>query len=199
MAEPAQAAAAPPRAKHQRHLRNYLLNRGLQLRFTIVIVAISATLTAGLGWVVMSKAREASRVVEVRAMDPTDEVAQQLVAQFAHNDKVMLAVLIAFGLLLSLVLSAYGIVLTHKIAGPLYKVTLYLDKMRDGKLGQVYNLRKGDELVEFFEHFKAAHDAIRARTQQDIGLLEKAITAAGTSPLGDELREARDKKVESLK
>jgi hypothetical protein len=199
MAEPAQAAAAPPRPKHQRHLRNYLLNRGLQLRFTIVIVAISATLTAGLGWVVMSKAREASRVVEVRAMDPTDEMAQQLVAQFAHNDKVMLAVLIAFGLLLSLVLSAYGIVLTHKIAGPLYKVTLYLDKMRDGKLGQVYNLRKGDELVEFFEHFKAAHDAIRARTQQDIGLLEKAISAAGTSPLGDELREARDKKVESLK
>src|SRR5438132_3307985 len=131
MADTAQAAAAPPggRAKHQRHLRNYLLNAGLQLRFTLIIVAISATLTGGLGWVVMSKAHEASRVVQVRAMDPTDEMAQQLVTQFAHNDKVMLAVLVAFGVLLSVVLSAYGIVLTHKIAGPLYKVTLYLDKM----------------------------------------------------------------------
>jgi hypothetical protein len=200
MAETAQAAAAPPqgRPKHQRHLRNYLLNKGLQLRFTLIIVAISATLTGGLGWVVMSKAHEASRVVQVRAMDPTDEMAQQLVAQFAHNDKVMLAVLIAFGLLLSVVLSAYGIVLTHKIAGPLYKVTLYLDKMRDNHLGQVYNLRKGDELVEFFEHFKAAHDSIRARTQADIDLLDKALGSA-SGPLADELKQARDQKVESLK
>jgi len=138
-------------------------------------------------------------VVQVRAMDPTDEMAQQLVAQFAHNDKVMLAVLVAFGLLLSVVLSAYGIVLTHKVAGPLYKVTLYLDKMRDGKLGQVYNLRKGDELVEFFEHFKAAHDAIRSRTQEDIALLDKAAAAVGGGALADELKAARDKKTESLK
>jgi hypothetical protein len=200
MAETAQAAAAPPKAKpYQRQLRNYLLDKGLQLRFTLIIVAISATLTGGLGYVVMSKAHEASRVVQVRALDPTDEMAQQLVAQFAHNDKVMLGVLVGFGLLLSLVLSAYGIVLTHKIAGPLYKVTMYLDRLRDGKLGQVYNLRKGDELVEFFGHFKAAHDSLRERTQEDIALLEKAIAAAGTGPLCDELKAARDKKVESLK
>jgi nitrogen fixation/metabolism regulation signal transduction histidine kinase len=201
MAETAQASAAPPqgRPKHQRHLRNYLLNAGLQLRFTLIIVAISATLTGGLGYVVMSKAHEASRVVQVRAMDPTDEMAQQLVAQFAHNDKVMLAVLIAFGVLLSVVLSAYGIVLTHKIAGPLYKVTLYLDKIRDGKLGQVYNLRKGDELVEFFEHFKAAHDTLRKATEGDIALLDKAIAQVGTGGLSDEMKALRDKKAESLK
>jgi hypothetical protein len=147
----------------------------------------------------MSKAHEASRVVQVRAMDPTDEMAQQLVAQFAHNDKVMLAVLVAFGVLLSVVLSAYGIVLTHKIAGPLYKVTLYLDKIRDGKLGQVYNLRKGDELVEFFEHFKAAHDSLRKSTEADIALLDKAIAQVGTGGLADEMKAARDKKSESLK
>jgi len=201
MAETAQASAAPPqgRPKHQRHLRNYLLNAGLQLRFTLIIVAISATLTGGLGWVVMSKAHEASRVVQVRAMDPTDEMAQQLVTQFAHNDKVMLAVLVAFGVLLSVVLSAYGIVLTHKIAGPLYKVTLYLDKIRDGKLGQVYNLRKGDELVEFFEHFKAAHDNLRKGAEADIALLDKAIGAVGASPVADELKAAKQRKEESLK
>src|SRR2546423_11804427 len=130
MAETAQAAAAPPggRAKHQRHLRNYLLNAGLQLRFTLIIVAISATLTGGLGYVVMSKAHEASRVVQVRAMDPTDEMAQELVKQFQHNDRIMMAVLICFGLLLMVVLSAYGIVLTHKVAGPLHKVRLHFDK-----------------------------------------------------------------------
>src|SRR5262245_31258973 len=117
--------SAPPTGRHQRRLRNYLLNRHLQLRFTLIMVAISGLLTGSLGWVIMSKAHEASRVVEVRAMDPTDEMAQQLAAQFAHNDKVMMAVLIAFGLLLCLVLSAYSIVLTHKVAGPLFKLTNY--------------------------------------------------------------------------
>ena len=94
-------------------------------------------------------------------MDPTDELAQQLVAQFAHDDRMLMVTLIAFGFILSVVLAAYGIVLTHKVAGPLFKITNHLDKIRDGKLGVVYNLRKGDQLVDFFEHFKGAHDALR--------------------------------------
>jgi nitrogen fixation/metabolism regulation signal transduction histidine kinase len=107
--------------------------------------------------------------------------------------------LIAFGFILSVVLAAYGIVLTHKVAGPLFKITNHLDKIRDGKLGFVYNLRKGDQLVDFFEHFKNAHDALRHRTEEDIALLDKAIAAAGASPVADELKAAKQRKEESLK
>jgi nitrogen fixation/metabolism regulation signal transduction histidine kinase len=198
MAQTAQATAAAARPGYRRSWKNYLLNLRYQLKYTLTIVGISLVLTGGLGYVVMSKAHEASRVVQVRAMDPTDELAQQLAAQFAHNDKVMMAVLLVFGLLLMLVLTAYGIVITHKVAGPLYKVSMHLDKLRDGKLSQVWPLRKGDELVDFFEHFKAAHDALRERTQADIDLLEKAAQAA-PAPLADELRAAAAKKTESLK
>jgi len=184
---------------YKRSLRNYLLNSGYQLRFTAVIVVIAAILTGGLGYFVMSKAREASRLVSVRAMDPTDELAQQLSQQFAHNDRILLIILIGFGFILSLVLAAYGIVLTHKVAGPLYKITNHLDKIRDGKLGVVYNLRKGDQLVDFFEHFKGAHDALRKSTQDDIALLDKAIAAAGSGPVAEELKAAKARKEESLK
>jgi nitrogen fixation/metabolism regulation signal transduction histidine kinase len=184
---------------YKRSLRNYLLNSSYQLRFTGVIVVISAILTGGLGYLVLHNAHEASRVVQVRAMDPTDELAQQLVAQFAHGDRMLMITLIAFGFILSVVLAAYGIVLTHKVAGPLFKVTLHLDKIREGKLGVVYNLRKGDQLVDFFEHFKAAHDALRARTEEDIALLDKAIAAAGTGPVAEELKAARQRKQDSLK
>jgi hypothetical protein len=185
--------------KSQRQLKNYLLNLRYQLKFTLTIVGISAALTGGLGYFVMYKAHEASRLVEVRAMDPTDDLAQQLAQQFARNDRLLTIVLIAFGLLLSVILTAYGIVLTHKVAGPLFKVTLYLDKMRDGKLGIVYNLRKGDELVDFFDHFKSAHDALRARTEEDIRLLDRAILEVGNSPVAEELRASKAKKEESLK
>jgi hypothetical protein len=197
MAQTAQAMTATKPA-YKRSWKNYLLNLRYQMKYTLTIVGISLVLTGGLGYVVISKAHEASRVVQVRAMDPTDELAQQLVAQFARNDKIMMVVLITFGVLLCLVLTAYGIVITHKVAGPLYKVTMHLDKMKQGKLSQVWPLRKGDELVDFFEHFKAAHDALRARTEEDIKLLEKAI-AQTTGPLNDELKAAKAKKEDMLK
>ena len=96
-------------------------------------------------------------------------------------------------------LTVYGIVLTHKVAGPLFKVTLYLDKIRDGKLGQVYNLRKGDELVEFFDHFKAAHDALRKQEEADIALFEKASASLTDPVLKAEIADVIAQKVESLK
>ncbi|MCU1282132.1 MAG: hypothetical protein JWM53_5678, partial [bacterium] len=184
---------------YKRSLRNYLLNSSYQLRFTGVIVVISAILTGGLGYLVLHNAHEASRVVQVRAMDPTDELAQQLVAQFAHGDRMLMITLIAFGFILSVVLAAYGIVLTHKVAGPLFKITLHLDKIRDGKLGIVYNLRKGDQLVDFFEHFKGAHDALRARTEEDIALIDKALATVSTGPVAEELKAAKQRKQDSLK
>jgi len=185
---------------HKRSLRNYLLNSSYQLRFTAVIVVIAAVLTGSLGYLVMHYVHEASRVIDVRLMgDPNDVDAQVLAAQFARGDRILLGILIAFGFVLSLVLAAYGIVLTHKVAGPLFKMTSYLDKIREGKLGVIYNLRKGDQLVDFFEHFKGAHDALRQRTEEDIALIDKAIAAVGASPVAHELRAARERKVESLK
>jgi hypothetical protein len=184
---------------YKRSIRNYLLDSRYQLRFTAVIVVISAVLTSGLGYFVMHEAHEASRVVEVRAMDPTDPFAQELVNQFAKSDRDLLILLIAFGVVLTVVLAAYGIVLTHKVAGPLFKVAHYLDNIREGKLGTVYNLRKGDQLVDFFAHFKGAHDALRASAQADIALLDKAIAAVGNGALAEELRQARLRKEDSLK
>lgn len=204
MAESAQAikeAQRPPRklGRSQRQLRNYFINLRYQLKFTLIIVGIASLIMGGLSFIVMSKAHEASRIIQVRAFDDDDLVARQLVEQFAHNDRVLTMALFACGLLLIVVLFAYGIALTHKVAGPLFKVSTYLDRIRDGRLGIVYNLRKGDELVDFFEHFKAAHDALRARTVEDIRLLDETIAALGKSPLGDELKRVRDEKAQSLR
>ena len=49
----------------------------------------------------------------------------------------ILGVLLTTGLLLLVGLAFYGIKMTHKVAGPLFKVTLYLAKMRDGRLDKV--------------------------------------------------------------
>jgi hypothetical protein len=187
----------------KRHLRNFLLDR-MQLRYTAIIVLISVALTAGLGYVVMSKAHEATKTVEVQVKtSDLDEAAQKdIIDSFYARDRLLLLSIIGFGTLLSLILAGYGIVITHKVAGPLYKISTYYAKMRDGHLGPVYNLRKGDQLQEHFEQFRTMHEALRKRTQEEVESLAKLIAGLEASGAKGEhleaLRLLKKKKEDSL-
>jgi hypothetical protein len=93
--------------------------------------------------------------------------------------------------------------MTHRVAGPLFKVSLYLTKMREGRFDKVYNLRKGDQLVEFYDHFKLAHGGIVAMQHDDIARLAQVIAAAEAAGLGQhpaiaELRELARRKEKSV-
>ena len=267
---------APRNKGYKRSWRNLLLNRRYQLRFTLVMVAVSALMMVGLGWWVMKEADQATEVgktnvdgrecpelpaplvanvgagggssatgagpaatgagatggpvnevesdsaaarrrratvtIEESTMEMAPEVspppdpvvavqpafAELAVAHYtckmekaAQRTKLeagrrrILHVLLGVGLLLCVGLAAYGLKMTHKVAGPLYKVSLYLGKMRDGRFDTVYNLRKSDQLVEFYDHFKAAHGGVRAMQAADIERLEAVIAAAEAAKLAE--------------
>jgi len=98
---------------------------------------------------------------------------------------LILYVLIGTGLLLIGGLAVYGIKMTHKVAGPLFKVSLYLAKMRDGRFDKVWNLRKGDQLVDFYEHFKTAHAGVVQMEKDDIAKLRAVVAAAEAAGAGE--------------
>jgi len=93
--------------------------------------------------------------------------------------------LIASGIVLAIGLAIYGIKTTHKVAGPLFKVRLYFAKMKEGRFDTVYPLRKGDQLVDFYEHFRSAHAGVVAFEKADIAKLKALITAAEAAGQGD--------------
>jgi len=107
---------------------------------------------------------------------------------------LILYVLIGTGLLLVMGLAVYGIKMTHKVAGPLFKVSLYLNKMQQGRFDKVWNLRKGDQLVEFYEHFKTAHAGVVQMESDDIERLKAVIAAAEQAGAGEHptIAEMRD-------
>lgn len=128
---------------------------------------------------------------------------QAKLGQLERGRMRILWVLIGTGLLLVCGLAIYGIKMTHKVAGPLFKVGLYLSKMREGRFDKVYSLRKGDQLVDFYEHFKHAHAGVVTMQQDDIARLRTVIAAAEAAGAGgddaiDELREILDRKEKSL-
>jgi len=153
----------------------------------------------------------------VLASDYAEQVALRWACELVQAHRIrdieagrrnILYFLITVGVVLATGLFAYGIVMTHKVAGPLFKIRLYFKKMREGRYDQVYDLRKGDQLVDFYAHFKHAHAGVVALERADVDRLRATLAAidragtAGTSPEVDaavaELREILTRKEKSL-
>ncbi|CAN5574287.1 hypothetical protein BH11MYX1_BH11MYX1_29550 [soil metagenome] len=104
----------------------------------------------------------------------------------AENGRLLILwVLVGTGLALVIGLAIYGIKMTHRVAGPLFKVSLYLAKMKDGRYDKVWNLRKGDQLVEFYEHFKGAHAGVVELERSDLAQIKAVIAAAKEAGAGE--------------
>jgi hypothetical protein len=192
--------------QHKRKLRNYLLDVGLQLRYTVFIIAVAVFLTAVLGQRIYSAMQETTRIVTMTASaDPSAE--RELLQQFQSNDRVVLCGIIGFGLVLALTVTAVGIWMTHKIAGPLHNIGSVFARVRDNKLPEdLRNLRKGDELQAFHASFREMYDAIRARVLKDNDIIGKAIAtieSQATRPAElqeviEDLRRLQQEKAQSL-
>lgn len=164
---------------NQRQLRNFLLDRDYQLRHALLLVGLSAALTVGLGAIVRHYMGLATRLVEVRALDPSDTLAPLLLHEMRAQDTRVLVVFSIFSLVLLTVLFLYAIVFTHRVAGPLHKIAGYMAHIRDGKLGRLYELRRGDQLRPFFECFRQMHDALSDRARAEAAELDRAAALLG--------------------
>jgi len=198
---------AMPRPVYKRKVKNYLIDVGLQLRYTATIVIVAVVLTIILGFRIYQATQDTSKVILWTGLvDPA--TAQELQTQFAQSDRTVVWGIIGFGIILVLSIGGVGILLTHKVAGPLYKISSFFGRIRDNRLGPApAKLRKGDELQNFYLSFKDMHQAIRGRVEDDVRVLEGALTAIEATPEGrapslqhalDELRQLRKRKEDSL-
>jgi methyl-accepting chemotaxis protein len=248
-----EVASAPtpsmsPGGRHQRRLRNYLLDPHFQLKYSAYLVAIAVALSVGLGLIlwrtsraviaqsreavaqgvqvvglgreVVSESRKVSAVVQMNIVkDPvysdnpalleafkTDAAKQderlkrqqeQLEAQAAslqqqsarladQQNTMFLSLYMALGLLVFGIGFA-GIIVTHKVAGPIHKMKRQIRDVGAGKLAIPGALRKGDELVHFFDEFDHMVRSLRARQEREIALLDAAMDKLRTNGAPDVL------------
>jgi hypothetical protein len=190
--------------RQRRKIRNFLIDRKVQLRITLVMVILSSLLTAVLGFFWYSEIRKASAVIRISAISTLGpDAARQLGAQLQMDDHMRLLVLVGFAVLLGVLIAAYGIVMTHRLAGPLYKINRHMLDIADGRLYKLWGLRKGDQLQEFFGTFERMHTALRTRVEEDMKLLNQVIAAIQRGgDLSDQvpkLRQALTAKGDSLR
>ena len=113
-----------------------------------------------------------------------------LVAQAEQLESFHKAMLFSLAGLLTLLvvgIGIAGIVVTHKVAGPIFKMKRHLGEVAEGKYQVPWSLRKGDELVDFFETFRKMVVALRDEREAHMKVLEDAATA-----LDDDKAEVRE-------
>lgn len=206
MSDPTAATAgAGPRPKYKRKLSNYLLDKKLQLRYVLLVTILSGVIAGALGYLIYQQKRAASESIEkdlaaLTQSDSTQEDFQEHVASgLESEDRALVYRMVGVGVGLVVILSLYLLIMTHKVAGPLYKVSMYFDRMAAGRLGQVTPLRQGDMLQDFYANFKDMHDAVRIRAQSDADAMERALAALRESRNQADYRgEARGKLDDAL-
>jgi len=186
LSDPTAATGLPSpahNARRKRKLSNYLLDKNLQLRYVLLVTILSAVISGALGYMIYDQRRLASESIErdLQALTQADasrqEFEQHVAGVLKSDDEALVYKMVAVGIGLVLILSAYLVIMTHKVAGPLFKVSTYFEQMAEGRLGVVTPLRRGDMLQDFFGEFKAMHESLRARAQADVAALEQALTA----------------------
>ncbi len=195
----------PP--QYKRKLRNYLIDVGLQIRYTSFIILVAVFLTGVLGYKILEATQDTSKVIWMTGLvDPAS--AGELQDQFKSNDRVVLFGIVGFGMVLVLSVAGAGIWITHKVAGPLFNIAKICGRIRDGELSApMRQLRKGDELQAFYSSFQEMYEAIRGRMADDMRVLNGAIAALEAAPdlsppvqqSLDEMRALRDRKDQSLR
>lgn len=108
--------------------------------------------------------------------------------QIEAGQQAMLTTLFAVLLLLSVAVGLAGIVVTHKVAGPIYKMTRQFHDVADGHWNMPSPLRKGDELGDFFHEFEDMVGALRSQREHEMELMAEL-----ESRLGEMTAEQREK------
>src|SRR6478736_3731930 len=233
-------AASKPQGggRHQRKLRNFLLDPHFQLKYSGYLVLIALILSASLGAVlwrtsramiaqsqqnvergeqivtlskeVVGESRKVSAVVRMNIVrDPVYQDNPDLLAAFnadaatqderlasqqasledqrknlaeqsvrlAHSQSILLWTLVGFLAALVAAIGLAGIMVTHKVAGPIFKMKRQLTDVAQGHWKLPSPLRKGDELVEFHQSFRDMVSSLRTERERQVAALDSGISA----------------------
>jgi methyl-accepting chemotaxis protein len=233
-----------PSHRGQRRLRNFLLDRHFQLKYSGYLVGVTLFLSVSLGILLWRTGQELMvqsrssvelgekivlagknllaesekvnavvrmNIVETYADDPAllevfqgeaqkrdglleqsqkqlegNSLSLRAQSQMIERQYVVFAIVIVSALLiLVLGVGIAGVVVTHKVAGPVFKMKRLLGELAKGHFRVVARLRKGDELQHFFDAFNAAAEQLSERQEDEIEQIGSVITLLRDAEPGD--------------
>ncbi|MEM8609603.1 MAG: hypothetical protein AAGF92_21045 [Myxococcota bacterium] len=189
--------------KGQRKLKNYLIDRRFQLKYTAMVVLVTVSVASVLGFAAFRFSQQQSDVLtaQIAANPDLDPETAADLERFARQEDVKVRnAIIAGVLLLTVALGVTGILVTHRVVGPAYRMRRLFEGIGAGKLEITTGIRKGDELQELYRSFADMVESLRDQRSEEIAQLEETLAsmeAAGiqsdyTKQLREVLERIRD-------
>jgi nitrogen fixation/metabolism regulation signal transduction histidine kinase len=111
--------------------------------------------------------------------------------RLAQSQSLVLWTLVGVLTVLVFAIGAAGIMVTHKVAGPIFKMKRQLAEVGEGQLKLPSPLRKGDELVDFHQSFRDMVQSLRDERERQIAALDRSLVALDGSVDAERLTELR--------
>jgi HAMP domain-containing protein len=164
--------------KKQRKVKNYLLDRRFQLKYTGMVLLVTIAVAGVLGYVAydFSKGQTEAFTAQLAAQPDLDPATANDLEQLAkEEDRKVRNAIVAGVLLMALALGFTGIIVTHRVVGPAYRMKRLFQHVGEGHLEVTTGIRKGDELQELYHSFAEMVESLREQRAEDIERLEDTL------------------------
>ena len=186
--------------KKQRKVRNYLLDRRFQLKYTGMVLLVTVAVAGVLGYVAydFSRGQTQAFTMQLAAQPDLDPAIASDLEQLAKQEDRRVRNAIVLGVLaMTLALGITGIIVTHRVVGPAYRLRRLFEHVGEGHLEVTTGIRKGDELQDLYHSFAEMIESLREQRSEEIERLEDTLIkmeAAGVqSAYVTELRAVLDR------
>jgi hypothetical protein len=171
--------------------RTYVVDRPFQLKYTLLLVLTGVLVSLLFGTMMFLVHQEAQQVLAATAA-----ANDTLKLTLEQSDRTLIWLIAGATLLMGAALGLMGILITHRVAGPLYVMGLYMNQLTQGRYPPVRALRKNDELKVFFERFQKVLEQMRQKELDEAEKLDQVIQELGPGGTGgvEALKALRDLK-----
>lgn len=153
--------------------RIYIINPEFQYRFCLILCGIAFVISLIYPLVVFD-------IINMLQAD-YERVLSQLPAGASIIDFQEIqkgAMFLLFMIIIAVLCLTFvaGIIISHKIAGPMYKMTMFLQKIREGGVIHELTFRDGDQFEEVAEELNETLEYLTSRDEDELEYLTEVAT-----------------------
>jgi methyl-accepting chemotaxis protein len=163
---------AHPSRRNRR--RKYFINPAFQWKYTLAIATGVFLSASFMGVVLFGILHQQARL----------KVLYPGTTNVWENAYFIFIFALAFSMVVVTGLGAWGVVVTHRISGPLFVLQRQFARLAEGCFPRRRPLRKKDEFKELYESFWQAVDSLKANKQAELAKLTEILNIA-RSAAGD--------------
>jgi len=147
--------------------RQYLINKRFQFKYTFLVIIFMFSVAVLTGWTIYHTAWAlfGERISKIYPY-----------GRFVYIMKEINFVLLTRLLLITPFVFLMSVLLTHRIAGPQFRITKYLYEMADGNFSSMLKLRKYDELKDIMDAVNAMREGLRKNLKENADLISSMET-----------------------